>query len=818
MANPRLFLIIAVVFSCVFIGLTTKSLIDSTAELSATDQLAHSIGKVARQKAALRHKSTEAVIQLGIDDGTDLEDLDILDKTQWSLLRSNRTQRLVDKDEDVNISPTRRLMICAKVGNEIPYLVEWIEFHRIQGFTKFALYMNDIPTDPQRRVNSNQLVALQRMYEEAGDVGLIDLHPLAILFENAMNHILDPSDYPTLTSPLHRLSQQSLLKHCWETYRQDTEWIAHIDIDEFIHAPKHKSIADFMETLYTGGHGDYTSGSLPLAYQYGNMSGTYLWPMNFGMSTPWVVTPRMGLRSSSMTGKSELIFNPKVNQEGGNMTALLNWLETAKIDLHNIDSVRLFFEELLRKELKLQTPWSEYERYVEPVFETPSIQAILTGGASLKDKLELLLDRVDSRIAEDFPLVIAAQTTRMVSVDYGDPYAQVAEAMIKIYPHCAEYVNKLRQPANRHLRMKAARHEREAKLGVPSHPECVPGELPPSITNVGKTIFWTGNRYNPPSSWAIKSTAYVEQRNALNKHTTNKAATRPRHNKAFDWNIDKMDICVMPWVHHCAHKSWAPIVLANIITELRLDHHMMRSLESRTIGDADWRVTNQKLGKFVHGEEVDFGVMRFLMAVDDKSKEKYIPELRRRIARLKPIPMVAQIQLSPEELVYTTQWNHTACHLKNLLQRLQSMCPRTHVFAGVLGHQIPPPIGFQPYSWCSNTTGELEQFLRRGVVDDPELIACLADLEDASAVDATRLLHCQSLTRFGNSMFDPKDQVFCHDWPLANCCDYDEDIIAHTRSVQERLGLINYTKLAEERSLGIPDWVRTSLINMKGQW
>ena len=55
------------------------------------------------------------------------------------------------------------LVVCAIFKQEAHYLKEWIEFHRIQGFSKFFLYNNNS--------NDNYLEVLQPYI----DKGIVDL-------------------------------------------------------------------------------------------------------------------------------------------------------------------------------------------------------------------------------------------------------------------------------------------------------------------------------------------------------------------------------------------------------------------------------------------------------------------------------------------------------------------------------------------------------------------------------------------------------------------------------------------------------------------
>lgn len=41
---------------------------------------------------------------------------------------------------------TPRLVLCSLMKNEVPYMIEWVEFHRLIGFHHIAIY-DDSSTD-----------------------------------------------------------------------------------------------------------------------------------------------------------------------------------------------------------------------------------------------------------------------------------------------------------------------------------------------------------------------------------------------------------------------------------------------------------------------------------------------------------------------------------------------------------------------------------------------------------------------------------------------------------------------------------------------
>ena len=91
------------------------------------------------------------------------------------------------------------LSICAIMKDEAPFLLEWLEFHKIVGVQRFYLYENGSGED---------IAGIAQPYLDSGEVIL--------------------HDWPV--SP----GQLPAYEHCLRTYCQDSEWIAFIDLDEFL--------------------------------------------------------------------------------------------------------------------------------------------------------------------------------------------------------------------------------------------------------------------------------------------------------------------------------------------------------------------------------------------------------------------------------------------------------------------------------------------------------------------------------------------------------------------------------------------------------
>jgi hypothetical protein len=103
------------------------------------------------------------------------------------------------------------LSIAAIYRNEAPYLREWIEFHRLVGVEKFFLYNNE-STDDHMEV--------LRPYIDEG----------IVVWE----------DFPGFPPQLR------CYQHAIESHRDDSRWLAFIDIDEFLFSPTWRPVPEIL--------------------------------------------------------------------------------------------------------------------------------------------------------------------------------------------------------------------------------------------------------------------------------------------------------------------------------------------------------------------------------------------------------------------------------------------------------------------------------------------------------------------------------------------------------------------------------------------
>ena len=122
-----------------------------------------------------------------------------------------------------------KIAICGIFKNEAPFLKEWIEFHEMIGVEHFYLY------------NNNSEDGFMQVLQPYIVRGLVTL-----------------TDWP------YDQAQIKAYKHFYETYRNETQWVSFLDIDEFICLRYHTNLLDWL----------YTMDKFPALVIYWRMFGT----------------------------------------------------------------------------------------------------------------------------------------------------------------------------------------------------------------------------------------------------------------------------------------------------------------------------------------------------------------------------------------------------------------------------------------------------------------------------------------------------------------------------------------------------------------
>lgn len=111
--------------------------------------------------------------------------------------------------------PAPRAAICAIAKNERSYLHEWVAYHRLIGFEDILVFDNESDDDSAAVLDYMQTC------------GLVESAPLSVAAS------VKPQ-WVAYEAGLERL-------------RGRCDWVAFIDLDEFIHLPRHHSIGSFLE-------------------------------------------------------------------------------------------------------------------------------------------------------------------------------------------------------------------------------------------------------------------------------------------------------------------------------------------------------------------------------------------------------------------------------------------------------------------------------------------------------------------------------------------------------------------------------------------
>jgi hypothetical protein len=105
--------------------------------------------------------------------------------------------------------------LCTTVKNDVAYIVEWIEFMKLQGVQRFIIY-NDEATDG--------LDLLNKFYENRSTYFHV--------------HVI-----PRAGRPRYQLVS---FQHCIDHYGSSTEWILISDTDEFVYSPAYITLKSML--------------------------------------------------------------------------------------------------------------------------------------------------------------------------------------------------------------------------------------------------------------------------------------------------------------------------------------------------------------------------------------------------------------------------------------------------------------------------------------------------------------------------------------------------------------------------------------------
>ncbi|NEP88204.1 MAG: glycosyltransferase family 92 protein [Okeania sp. SIO2C2] len=201
-----------------------------------TRSMEEALNKVKRGRATVNYK--RKIGDIKYHNRNEVEDLTIqrfipklkatLQTAEFTTIDSNTTDnsdeiidkslegnQLIEEVENDYLNKQRekcKLSICAIMKNEGPYLEEWLEFHKLVGVEKFYLYDNNSTDNTQKILQfyiQNRQVIYYYWPEKPGQI------------------------------PAYN--------HCLNNHRYDSEWIAFIDLDEFLFPTVADKITDIID-------------------------------------------------------------------------------------------------------------------------------------------------------------------------------------------------------------------------------------------------------------------------------------------------------------------------------------------------------------------------------------------------------------------------------------------------------------------------------------------------------------------------------------------------------------------------------------------
>ena len=116
------------------------------------------------------------------------------------------------------------LTVCTMVKNEACYIVEWIEHYRIMGVDRIVIFDHD---------SMDNVTLVKDLYAQHAPDFAIHVHQS--LVRNS--------------TQLDRNLQEMNLQMCLDLYGGSTEWMANLDVDEFIYSPQYGTLADHLRNL-----------------------------------------------------------------------------------------------------------------------------------------------------------------------------------------------------------------------------------------------------------------------------------------------------------------------------------------------------------------------------------------------------------------------------------------------------------------------------------------------------------------------------------------------------------------------------------------
>ncbi|KAK9820723.1 hypothetical protein WJX74_003809 [Apatococcus lobatus] len=136
------------------------------------------------------------------------------------LAANSATDSALSADSNPPQADEHRIVACVQLRNELPYLIEWIEFHRVMGFTHMVIYDD---------FSSDNVTMLETLYKEHQRSYLTVVPPFAA-GQDKFTH------------------RAKTAEHCFLNFHHLADWMINMDVDEFVWSPSYPSLQQYFRS------------------------------------------------------------------------------------------------------------------------------------------------------------------------------------------------------------------------------------------------------------------------------------------------------------------------------------------------------------------------------------------------------------------------------------------------------------------------------------------------------------------------------------------------------------------------------------------
>lgn len=253
-----------------------------------------------------------------------------------------------------NAQPNYTLSAVCIFYNEADYLKEWIEFHRIVGIEHFYLYNNNS--------NDNYLTILEPYIAQ----GIVEL-----------------TNWPSSPEKDWSRSQVLAYDHCVKKNKNNSQWLAFFDVDEFIVPVENQTIPEFLSN-----YEQY--GGVNLFWQ--NYGTSYLSSIpkekllieSLTLKYPWDYEKNLWVKTIAQPKKIEKCYIHTMSYKKGHYAVTPNFNKKKGIE-PEIDKIRINHYWTRAEDFFYTVKIPRVERYTHKEFTQEQIDKILFESNQVED-------------------------------------------------------------------------------------------------------------------------------------------------------------------------------------------------------------------------------------------------------------------------------------------------------------------------------------------------------------------------------------------------------------------------------------------------